>query len=166
MLPSASGISSTPAAEHVDQPAPEKPGFERYGSHRGAVGIGDGGVADRGNDDAVAVRDQHLASGGARPRRVLALELALQAAVSAGPLLPGAALPAEPLRQKISGGIDLIDELADSLAAMVEHLHDGADANRDQKGDDQGRHSTPQCRLRGQQPQVSRLGDGLSQSRD
>ena len=49
---------------------------------------------------------------------------------------------------------------------MVEHLHDGADADGDEKGDDQHRHRAAQQRLGRQQPPIRRLGDRLREAFD
>jgi hypothetical protein len=115
-------------------------------------------VADACDDDPVAVGDEHLSAGRTRPGGQHALELGLQPAV--GALHAFEAL--EAIDQDIRAGFDLFDDLADRLAAMVEHLHDRADADREQECDDQSRHSTPQRRLGGEQPPISGLGDRLS----
>src|SRR5262245_45450272 len=65
-------------AEHIDQPASDHPGLERRGRADRAVGVGDDLMADAGDDNAVAVGDQHLAAGRARPARPHAFELALK----------------------------------------------------------------------------------------
>ena len=44
-------------------------------------------------------------------------------------------------------GLDAAHDFGDRLAAMIEHLHEGADADGDQECDDQGRHRAPQRRL-------------------
>src|SRR5690242_869744 len=50
--------------------------------------------------------------------------------------------------------------------ALIEHLHERAEADRDQEGDDQGGHGAAKCRLRRQQPGIGRLRDRLRQSLD
>ena len=52
------------------------------------------------------------------------------------------------------------------LAALVEHLHDRADADGEQEGDDENRDGAAQQRLGGQQPPIGRLGDRLRQPLD
>src|SRR5262249_57592589 len=83
-------------AENIDQAAADEAGLERGGDDGRAVGGGDDLVADAGNHHAVAVGDQHLAPGGARPGRDHALELDLQAAVGAGFVFQ--LQPVEPVR--------------------------------------------------------------------
>ncbi len=116
----------------------------------GAVGTADQHVAHAGDDHAVDVGDQHLPAGRARPHRNHALELALQPALRAGAVILAALDPVEPVRKKVGAGLDLPDQLGDRLAAMVEHLNDGADADRHQKCDDECRDRAPQRRLRSQ----------------
>src|SRR5262249_10949221 len=119
-------------------------------------------VPDAGDDDAVGVGDEYLAAGGARPVRHHALELGLQPAVGGGPFALRALEALDPVDQEIGAAFDLLDDVADRLPAMVEDLHDGADADRQQKRDDQGWHGTTQSRLGGKQPPISGLGDRLS----
>ena len=122
-------------------------------------------MADAGDDDAVGIGDQHLAAGRARPGRHHALELGLQPALE-----PVARLrplqPLEPIGEQIGAAFDLLDDLADRLATMIEHLHDRADADGEQKRDDERRDRTPQSRLGGEQPPIGGLGDRLRQSFD
>jgi hypothetical protein len=124
--------------------------------------MGDDLVAYAGDDDAVAVGDEHLSAGRPRPGRQHALELGLQPAVGARPVDLCALELFEAIDQDIGAGFDLFDDIADGLTAMIQHLHDRADADREQKCDDQSRHSTPQRRLGGEQPPISGLGDRLS----
>src|SRR5262249_48065218 len=112
-----------------------------------------------GDDDAVAVGDQHLAAGRARPTRHHAFELALQPTFGAGLRL---LQPFEPIDEEIGTAFDLLDDVADRLATMVQYLHDRADADREEKGDDRRGEATPKRRLGGEQPPISGLGDRLS----
>ena len=50
------------------------------------------------------------------------------------------------------------------LPVLIEHLHEGAEAYRDQEGDDQGGDRAAERRLRNQQPVVGRFRDRLRQS--
>jgi hypothetical protein len=146
-------------AEHVDQPASDHPGLERRGRADRAVGVGDDLMADAGDDDAVAVGDQHLAAGRARPAWHHAFELALQPTFRAG---LRRLQPFEPIDEEIGAAFDLLDDVADRLATMVQHLHDRADADREEKCDDQRRDGTSQRRLGGEQPPIGGFGDRLS----
>ena len=53
-----------------------------------------------------------------------------------------------------------------TIAAIVEHLHDRADAACQQECDDEDRHRAAQQRLRGQQPPIGGLRDSLCQAFD
>ena len=116
-------------------------------------------MADAGDDDALAVGDKHLAAGRARPARHHAFELGLQPTLGAGLRL---LQPFEPINEEIGTAFDLLDDVADRLATMVEHLHDRADADREKKRDDQRRDGSSQRRLGGEQPPISGFGDRLS----
>ncbi len=116
-------------------------------------------MADAGNDDPLAVRDQHLPPGCARPGRHHALELDLQAPVKTGPVSLGPFQPLDPIDKQVGTAFDLLEDLADRLATMVQHLHDRADADRQEECDDQCRDGTPQSWLGGEQPPISRLRD-------
>ncbi len=52
------------------------------------------------------------------------------------------------------------------LAAMFEHLHRGADADRHHEGDDENGNGAAQQRLGGQQPPIGGIGDRLRQPLD
>ena len=56
--------------------------------------------------------------------------------------------------------------VVEGLAALVEHLHDGADANGGEKRDDQHRNRAPQQGLGRQQPPIRRFGDRLREALD
>ena len=68
--------------------------------------------------------------------------------------------------EMIGQRLDGADGIENDLAAMFEHLHRGADADRQHEGDDQNRNGAPQQRLGGQKPPVGRLGDRLRQPFD
>jgi len=115
-----------------------------------------------GGDDAFGVRDQDGAAAAATALDRL------------GHDLPGAVaqvlrlrrLAVEPARQVVGEQLDLVDGARGRLAAMVEHLHAGADRHGEQKRDDQQRNRSPQCRLGNEQPPVGRLSERLSQALD
>ncbi len=52
------------------------------------------------------------------------------------------------------------------LPVLVDHLDEGAEADGDQEGDDESRHSAAQCRLGRQEPVIGRFRDRLRQSLD
>jgi len=100
-----------------------------------------------------------LAAGRARPGRHRPFELGLQPTLGAGLRL---LQPLEPIDEEIGAAFDLLDDLADRLATMVQHLHDRTDADREEERDDQRGDGTSQRRLGGEQPPVGGLGDRLS----
>jgi hypothetical protein len=117
-------------------------------------------VADAGYDHALGVGDEDLAARRAPPRRHRALEFALQPAI--GLVTLRLFQPLQALDQKIGAAFDLLDDVADRLPTMIQHLHDRTDANRQQKCDDQRRNGASQGRLGREQPPIGRLGDRLS----
>src|SRR5262249_3246842 len=92
-----------------------------------------------------------------------AFELALQPTFGAGLRL---LQPFEPIDEEIGTAFDLLDDVADRLATMVQHLHDRADADREEKCDDQRRDGTSQRRLGGGPPPIGGFGDRLSWAPD
>ena len=66
----------------------------------------------------------------------------------------------------VGAGLDLLEDLGDGLAAVVEDLHERADADRQQERDDERRDCPSQRRLCRQETPIGRLGDRLSQSLD
>ena len=148
--------------EHLDQAAADISRLEREGTRDAAVATVDRGMPHRGNNDAIAVRHQYPAPGYSRPTRNDALELALETAVQTRLFQLGAIHPGESIAQIVGRRFNLVGGLADCLATVIKHLHDCSDADCEQECDDQRRHRATQSRLRGEQPEVSRLGDGLS----
>ena len=174
-VPSASGISSTPAAAPKvvsgcvgpSTSISRRPIDRRRRAAAAAMTVPSALLTSTMRQpatiDAVGVGDQHLASGHARPGRHHALELACSGARAGS---ASRARTVEPLGEQIGDGLDLLDELGDRLAAMIEHLHERADADGEQEGDDQRRDRAPQSRLGGEQPPIRGLGDRLRQSLD
>ena len=83
----------------------------------------------------------------------------------------------QPLRAHRGDAIDALGEIVGErcevalgggalLPGLIEHLHEGAEADRDQEGDDQGGYGAAKRRLRRQQPGIGRLRDRLRQSLD
>ena len=120
----------------------------------------DGGVGGgRGRHHHAFRIGQHEAPPGGRgPRRQRAGEQLLWMRLRVGGV-------AQRLLQSfggdIGGGVERHGRIVQGLPAMVEHLHGGADANGDQKRDDEHRNGASQQRLSGQQAAIRRLGDRL-----
>ena len=70
------------------------------------------------------------------------------------------------LGEEAGAGHHAPHDLADRLAAVVDHLHEGADADGDEKGDDQRRHRATQRGLRRQETPIGGLCDRLRQALD
>ena len=96
----------------------------------------------------------------------MAVFTALQQIAPRGVALFSTRQPVEALGYEIGDVVDIVGGFRDGLAVMVEHLHDRADADGEQKGNDEGRHRTAQGRLGDQQPPISGIGDRLRQSFD
>ena len=152
--------------KHFIKPTPEHRRFERRRSDRRAIAGSNGLVTQPGNDHASAVGDEHSPAGSAPPERNDPFQLGLQPQVRAGYLGFRTLQPLQPLGKEIGAGFDLFDDIADRLAAVIQHLHDCTHANRQEKGDDQHRDRTSQGRLGGKQPPISRSGDGLGEPLD
>ena len=118
-------------------------------------------VLQTGDDHAVGIGHQNMSSGRTQPGGAQLIEFHLQAIVEIGPTAAGAV---DALGQHIGAGFKLLEQLTDHLAAVVEHLHESADADGQQECDDERGNSAPQGWLSGQQTAIGRLGDRLSQS--
>jgi hypothetical protein len=114
-----------------------------------------------GDDHAVGIGHQKMSSGRAQPGGAQLIELRLQAIVEIGTAAAGTV---DALRQHIGARFKLLEQLANHLAAVVKHLHEGADADGQQESDDKRGNSAPQGWLSGQKTAIGRLGDRLSQS--
>ena len=132
-------------AQHVGQARADRPA----GGHR------------RG-DDALGIAEHEAAAGRGGPRRQRAFQQVAPRRVA----VLGAGQAVEPLGDEVGDVVEIVHRLGDRLAVVVEHLHHGADADGEQKGDDQGRDSAAQRRLGDQQPAVGRVGDRLRQAFD
>ncbi len=72
----------------------------------------------------------------------------------------------EPVDDDVGNQFEIAGRVGDRLGAVIKHLDDGADSDREQERDNQDRHRPAQDRLGGQQAPVRGLGDRLSQSLD
>ena len=64
----------------------------------------------------------------------------------------------------IGGRVERDDHVVEGLPAMIEHLHDSADANGGEKRDNEHRNGASQQGLSGQQAAIRRLGDRLRET--
>ena len=126
----------------------------------------DGGVGGRrgGRDHAVGIGQQEAPAGARWPKAA-----ARCASTSCGRAQRVGGLPSGCCRRsaaRSAAASSAIDHVAERLPAVIEHLHDGADADGGEKSDDQHRNGAAQQRLRGQQAPIRRLGDRLRETLD
>ena len=170
-VPSARAISSTPATAPKVSSGCDGPRMSiRRRPSAVLSGCADGGASRRrrsGRRSAPPRRSRRphwsgrSAGRAPAPSRDDLLELGLLAAV----VRPLTARPSRSARNSALPA-HAAHDLADRLAAMVEDLHERADADRDQERDDERRHRAPQRRLRRQKTPIRRLGDRLRQTFD
>ena len=174
-VPSASGISRTPAAvpsvvNGCTGPStsmrlrPIRDGPSGTAVNGRTILAVDRCESNSGDDDAVRTGDEHLAAGDAPPKRQHGFEFGLQTAVGTACLLTLESF--KTIREQVARRIDLFDQFGNGLATMIEHLHDRTDADGEKKCDDQRRDGATQSRLGGQQPPISGLRNRLRQSLD
>ena len=120
-----------------------------------------------GDHHAVGIADQNLTARrrGARRQRLIEFVLRLAPGVRAS-FDSSRRGRSSRSRQNFGDGLDVVGGVRQRRAAMVEHLHECADRDGDQKGDDQGRNRAPQSRLGGQKTPIGRLRDRLRQALD
>jgi hypothetical protein len=160
LLPSGRVMSVTPGCRHgqrqhrahdVEQPAGvAEPVFDRQAGQHALV---------RADDDDVA-------AGGCAPGGNETRQQQLQALECGRVLLVDRCDAVETLGEKIGDRRHVAPDRGALLPALVDHLHEGAEADGDQEGDDKGGHRTAKRRLRNQQPMVGRFCDRLRQSLD
>ena len=91
---------------------------------------------------------------------------ALQPLDIGGAVLSDRAEAVEPLSQEIGERGEVALHRGAFLPALVDHLNEGAEADGNEKGNDECRHGTAQRRLCREQPMVGRFRDRLRQSLD
>jgi hypothetical protein len=129
-------------ADEVDQPAAER--LPRIGQRR--------------DDRPLGIGEQDLAAGGARPGGQRARQQVRGVDVTLRHL--------QLRRGEIGGGSEQRRVGRQRLAALVEHLHAGADADGDEEREDQHRNGAAQQRLGRQEPPICRLGNRLCEALD
>ena len=133
--------------EQVDQAAAD-----------GGVGAGRGG-----RHHALGIGQEEAPAGARRPRRQRAGQDFLRPFKRVGGLLERLL---KPFDRQIGDRVERNHCAVECLPAMVERLHQGADADGAEKSDDQHRDGAAQQRLGGQQPPIRRLGDRLREAFD
>jgi hypothetical protein len=133
--------------EHVEHGAPERLRVVRHA----------------GDDGAVAIGDEHQPAALRRPRRQRMFERIGGPRRSRAGIAPRAV---ERQSELVAQCLDRLPRADDGLAALFEHLHHRADADGNEKSDDENRNGAAQQRLGAQQPAIGRLGDRLRQPLD
>ena len=110
--------------------------------------------------------DDDMTPGGNAPRRNEVGQRILQALDGGQPILSNRSEAIETLGQHVGEGREVALHRGAFLPALVDHLHEGAEADGDQEGDDEGRHGAAKRRLGCQQPVIGRFCDRLRQSLD
>ena len=122
-------------------------------------------VVRRGGDHhAVGIGDQNLPAGGGGARRCGPDRVRIARAARHWRGRPARTL--QPLPQHLGDGLDILGSIGQRAAPMIQHLHEGADRDGDQEGDDEGGYRAPQSGLCGEEASVSGLRDRLRQSLD
>jgi hypothetical protein len=115
------------------------------------------------DDHALCIREQKLSPWGAQPWGAETVELGLESAVEIG---AAAASAIDALGHDVGARLEVLEQFADHLPAMVEDLNEGAYTDSQKECDDERGNGPTQGRLSGQQTAIRRLGDRLSQSLD
>ena len=121
---------------------------------------------DAGQNPVIGADDDDMAAGGNPPGRNQVGQQALQPLDVGGAVLPDGAKAVEAFGQQVGQRGEVALHGGAFLPALVDDLHEGAEADRDQEGNDQGGHGASQRRLRREHSMVGRLRDRLRQSLD
>ena len=121
---------------------------------------------DASQNAMVGAGDDDVTAGGDAPGWNEVRQQALQPLDIGHAILPDRGETVETLGQDIGERQEVALDGGALLAVLVDHLHEGAEADGDQEGDDEGRHGAAQRRLGGQQPVIGRLRNRLRQSLD
>jgi hypothetical protein len=119
-----------------------------------------------GENPVVGAGDDDVAAAGHAPGRDQVGQQALQPLDIGGAVLPDRAETVEALGQQIGERGEVALHRGTLLPALVDHLHEGAEADGDEKGDNERRYGTAKRRLCGEQPVIGRFRDRLRQSLD
>ncbi len=133
--------------EQVDQAAAD-----------GSVGSGRGG-----RHHALGIGQEEAPSGAGGPGRQRLRQYFLRPLDRVGRIFKRLL---QALGGEIGDRVERDNHVAEGLAAVIERLHHGADADGGEKGDDQHRHRAAQQWLGGQQPSIRRLGNRLREALD
>ena len=129
------------------------------------VGLAEAGFKRHAGEDAlVGADDDDVAAAGAAPGRDQAGQDRLQALDADGAILADRGETIDALGENVRQRRDVALDGGALLPDVVDHLHEGAEADRDEEGDDQGGHGPAQRRLGGQEPVIGRLRNRLRQS--
>ena len=131
-----------------------------------------GGFADRavdrqpGEHAVVGAGDDHMAANGVAPGRDHAAQQKLQAFESSRSLALVGGEAVDALGKHVGDRGEIALHRRALLAVLVDHLDEGAEADGDQEGDDEGGDGTTKRGLRGEESMIGRFCDRLRQSLD
>jgi hypothetical protein len=119
-----------------------------------------------GQNPVIGAGDDDMAAAGHAPGRNKVGQQALQPLDIGGAVLPDRGKAIQPFGQQIGEGGDIALHRGALLPALVDHLHEGAEADGDEEGNDERRHGATKRRLGSEQPVIGRFRDRLCQSLD
>ena len=119
-----------------------------------------------GEHALVGAGDDDVAAGGDAPGRNQAGQQTLQALEGRGALACADGEAVDALGKQVGERREVALHRGALLPVLVDHLDEGAEADGDQEGDDQGGHGAAKRGLRDQQPVIGRFRDRLRQSLD
>ncbi|MGX1351645.1 hypothetical protein AB7M49_005221 [Bradyrhizobium elkanii] len=114
----------------------------------------------------IGARDDDVAAIGDAPGRDQVRQQLLHPLDVGEPVAPHRGQAIETFGEDVGERGEVALHRAALLPALVDHLNEGAEADRDEEGDDEGRDSAAQCRLGRQEPVIGRFRDRLRQSLD
>ena len=121
---------------------------------------------DAGQNPVIGAGDDDMAAAGDAPGRDQVGQQALQPLDVGGAVLPDRADAVEPFGQEVGEGGEVTLHGGALLPALVDYLHEGAEADGDEEGNDERGHGAAKRRLCGEQPVIGRFRDRLCQSLD
>ena len=121
---------------------------------------------DAGQNPVIGAGDDDMAAARHAPGRNQVGQQALQPLDVGGAVLPDGAEAVEAFGQQVGERGEVALHRGAFLPALVDHLHEGAEADGDEEGNDERRHGATKRRLCGEQPVIGRFCDRLRQSLD
>ena len=121
---------------------------------------------DAGQYPVIGAGDDDVAAASRAPGRNQVRQQALQPLDIGGAVLPDRTEAVEAFGQEVGERGEVALHRGALLPALVDHLHEGAEADGDEERNDEGRHGAAKRRLCSEKPVVGRFCDRLRQSLD